>query len=231
MKLHLPVRLFKSVLACLAAMASFTVGSGVAWADAQDLTFSGATLTWNTAEDNKAFVDAEDAAASFAEGDNVSFTATSEVSLGEDITAGVVAIESGADVTIDLGAYTLEAEKMVLSGTLDMGGSFTVGSGDTLEIAAAGAVLDSALVMQEKGWLHLDAAVNLNTNDLTLSGKSGLILTATGDGRVYDLVTGISALKDAAGNAINLDSSNNAIANYFDTTLPGSGFWADGILQ
>ena len=92
MKLHLPVRLFKSVLACLAAVASFSLGSGVAWAEAQNLTFSGSSLTWDTSAENKSFVDEEDAAASFAAGDNVSFTGESTVTLGETLT--VVSIES-----------------------------------------------------------------------------------------------------------------------------------------
>ena len=76
MKLHLPVLLRKSVLSCIAAVAVCSMGSSVAWAD--NLTFDGTTLLWNTSEDNKSFVDESDAAAAFAAGDNVSFSADSD---------------------------------------------------------------------------------------------------------------------------------------------------------
>ncbi|MEE1264876.1 MAG: hypothetical protein UHH87_01160, partial [Akkermansia sp.] len=55
--------------------------------------------------------------------------------------------------------------------------------------------------------------------------------TGLGDGKTYELFTGVTRLVDAAGNTITLDSSNNAISNYFDTTQPGTGFWADATLQ
>ena len=38
-------------------------------------------------------------------------------------------------------------------------------------------------------------------------------------------------MMDAQGNAISLDSSNNAASLYFDTTQSGTGFWANGTLQ
>lgn len=101
MKLHLPVLLRKSVLSCLAAVALCTLGSGVAWAE--NLSFEGATLTWDT--QSKSFTDADDAAAAFAPGDNVSFSGESTVTLGEDIVAGTLAIEKGAEVSIDLGDF------------------------------------------------------------------------------------------------------------------------------
>lgn len=232
MKLHLPVRLFKSVLTCLAAVASFSLGSGVAWAEAQNLILNGTTLTWDTSEDNKPFVDAEGAAASFAAGDNVSFTGESTVTLGENITAGTLDIAAGADVTIDLGNYTLNADAISLSGTLNVGDSLSIGSGSTLAVQNDAAVLDSALVLGEKSGLVVESAASLNNNSLTLQGGSNLILTAAGDrdGKTYTLFTGVSGLVDAEGNAIALDSTNNTIANYFDTTRPGTGFWADATL-
>ena len=225
MKLHLPVRLLKSVLVCLAAVASFSLGSGVAWAEAQNLTFSGSSLTWDTSAENKPFVDEEDAAASFAAGDNVSFTGKSTVTLGENITAGTLDIAAGADVTIDLEEYTLHTDTISLSGTLAVGNSLSIASGSTLAVQNDAAVLDSALVLGEKSGLAVDAAASLNNNTLTLQGGSNLILTAAGDGKTYTLFTGVSGLEDAEGNAITLDSTNNAIANYFDTTRPGTGFW------
>ena len=55
--------------------------------------------------------------------------------------------------------------------------------------------------------------------------------TGLGDGKTYELFTGVTRLVDAAGNTITLDSSNNAASLYLDTTQPGTGFWADATLQ
>ncbi len=228
MKLHLPVRLFKSVLACLAAVASFSLGSGVAWAEAQNLTFSGSSLTWDTSTENKSFVDEEDAAASFAAGDNVSFTGESTVTLGENITAGTLDIAAGADVTIDLGNYTLNADAISLSGTLNVGDSLSIASGSTLAVKNAAAVLDSALVLGEKSGLVVESAASLNNNSLTLQGGSNLILTADSDGKTYTLFSGISSLVDKNGNT--LTAGSYSINDYFDKDAPGSGFWADATL-
>ncbi len=68
---------------------------------------------------------------------------------------------------------------------------------------------------------------------LTLAGGTELRISncGTGDGKTYTLLTSVSGLLDDEGNVISLDSSNNAIANYFDTTQPGTGFWADATLS
>ena len=228
MKLHLPVRLFKSVLACLTAVASFSLGSGVAWAEAQNLTFSGSSLIWDTRAENNPFVDEEDAAASFAAGDNVSFTGESTVTLGENITAGTLDIAAGADVTIDLGNYTLHTDTISLSGTLAVGNSLSIASGSTLAVKNAAAVLDSALVLGEKSGLVVESAASLNSHTLTLQGGSNLILTAAGDGKTYTLFSGISSLVDKTGNT--LTAGSYSINDYFDKSAPGSGFWADATL-
>ena len=229
MKLHLPVFLRKSLLSCLSAFIVCTVGSGAAWAEAQNLTFEGGTLTWDT--QSESFTDESDAAAAFTVGDNVSFTGESTVTLGEDIAAGTLAIEQGADVTIDLDVYELNVDRIELSGLLDMGYSLHIGEGTTLAVQSAGAVLDSNLVLGDKGGFEVGAAASLNNNLLTLQGNTSFTLTAAGDGKTYTLLTGVSGLLDAQGNAISLDSSNNAASLYFDTTQPGTGFWADATLQ
>jgi hypothetical protein len=105
MKLHLPAFLRKSLLSCLSAVIVFTVGSGAAWAEPQNLIFGEASLTWDT--QSESFVNEEGNAAAFTAGDNVSFTGESDVALGQDITAGTVAIEQGAAVTVDLDVFTL----------------------------------------------------------------------------------------------------------------------------
>ena len=73
---------------------------------------------------------------------------------------------------------------------------------------------------------------DLENGTLQLNGDTLLLLSncGVGDGKTYTLLTGVSALLDAEGNAIVLDSSNNAISNYFDTTLPGTDFWEDSTL-
>ena len=229
MKLHLPVFLRKSLLSCLSAFIVCTVGSGAAWAEPQNLIFGESSLTWDT--QSESFVNEEGNSAVFAEGDNVSFIGESDVALRQDITAGTVAIEQGAAVAIDLDVYELNVDRIELSGLLDMGYSLHIGEGTTLAVQSAGAVLDSNLVLGDKGGFEVGAAASLNNNLLTLQGNTSFTLTAAGDGKTYTLLTGVSGLLDAQGNAITLDSSNNAISNYFDTTQPGTGFWADATLQ
>ena len=229
MKLHLPAFLRKSLLSCLSAVIVCTMGSGAAWAEPQNLTHHGSYLYWDT--QSESFVNEEGNAAAFAEGDNVSFTGESDVALGQDITAGTVAIEQGADVTIDLDVYELNVDRIELSGLLDMGYSLHIGEGTTLSVQSASAVLDSNLVLGDKGGFEVGAAVSLNHNALTLQGNTSFTLTAAGDGKTYTLLSGVSALLDAQGNAISLDDTNNAISNYFDVSQPGTGFWADGTLQ
>ena len=93
------------------------------------------------------------------------------------------------------------------------------------------------LVLNSESVLSIDYAdvssiFDLSGGILQLSGDTLLNLSncGVGDGKTYTLLTGVSALRDAEGNAIVLDSSNNAISHYFDTTRPGTGFWADATL-
>ena len=247
MKLHLPVLLRKSVLSCLAAVALCTLGSGVAWAE--NLSFEGATLTWDTQAES--FTNEDKVAAAFAPGDDVSFTRKSNVTLGEDISAGTVAIEKGADVTIDLDVFELKVDRIELSGLLDMGCSLNIGAGTTLAMNGAGAVLDSNLILGEEGVLSVTGAGgSLNGHSLTLQegasliltgavlsrettdvdqdGELSLIVTPTGDGKTYTLLTGVSALVDKEGNA--LTAGSYSTDDLFDSSQPGAGFWAGGTL-
>ena len=68
---------------------------------------------------------------------------------------------------------------------------------------------------------------------LQLSGDTILLLSncGVGDGKTYTLLTGVGALLDAEGNPLTLVDVNNAASLYFDTSRPGTGFWADGWLQ
>ena len=82
-------------------------------------------------------------------------------------------------------------------------------------------------------YAEADSIPDLAGCTLQLQGDTNLLLSncGSGDGKTYTLFTGVSGLVDAEGNPISLDSTNNAISNYFDITQPGSGFWADAILQ
>ena len=222
------------------------MGSSVAWAE--NLSFEGESLTWDT--QTESFTN-EDKAAAFAAGDNVSFTGESTVTLGEDISAGTVAIEKDADVTIDLDVFELNVDRIELSGLLDMGYSLNIGAGTTLAMNGAGAVLDSNLILGEEGVLSVTGAGgSLNGHSLTLQegasliltgavqsrettdvdqdGELSLIVTPTGDGKTYTLLTGVDVLVDKTGNA--LAAGSYAIDDLFDSSQPGSGFWTGGAL-
>lgn len=240
MRLHLPVSLRKSLLTCLVAAASLS--SVPAWAasapTSQNLVFNGATLTWNTDTANKAFTNEAGEAASFATGDNVSFASDATISLGEDISAGQINIASGADVVIELADNGLNFDTLsLLGGSLDVGNSLNVSSGETLAVGSNNSVLKSALVLESDSCLSVDysgsgAATSLNNSSLSLQGDTQLQLSGcgNGDGKTYTLLSGISELKDAQGNTISLGEGNNAISSYFDTSQPGTGFWANGTL-
>ena len=122
-------------------------------------------------------------------------------------------------------------------GTLSVGSPVVISSGRELSLGMTGAVLDSSLSLGD-GKLSIDysgsgAATSLNNSALTLLGGTQLQLSnlTGGDGKAYELFTGIGSLLGSDGNALVLDDTNNAISNYFDPTRPGSGFWAGATLQ
>ena len=93
----------------------------------------------------------------------------------------------------------------------------TLGSDDSLTIDYADA----------------DSIPDLAGGTLQLSGDTILLLSncGVGDGKTYTLLTGVGALLDDEENPLTLADVNNAASLYFDTSRPGSGFWADGWLQ
>ena len=109
--------------------------------------------------------------------------------------------------------------------------SFSVGSG------AAGAADSAAFILGAEESLTIDYAdastLPVVDGVVQLLGGTQLHLSSCGegDGKTYTLLTGVSGLLDAAGNELSLDASNNAISSYFDTTQPGTGFWAASTLQ
>ncbi|MBO5684647.1 MAG: PEP-CTERM sorting domain-containing protein [Akkermansia sp.] len=242
MKPHLPLFLRKSIFSCLAVVTAFSLGCGDAWGESTDnphnLVSGSSSLTWNTNAENKVFTNAAGEAAAFTQGDNVSFESSASVTLGENIMAVQVSIVNGADVVIDPGAFLLDFDTLaLLGGSLQMGDSLSIGAGDTLAFGVNGSVLKSALVLGDEATLNIDfsgsgSATSLNNSTLTLQGGSWLQLSScgSGDGKTYTLLTGVSGLVDSDGNELILDSSNNAISNYFDTTQPGTGFWKDSSL-
>lgn len=208
MKLHLPVILRQSVLACLTTVSAMTLNCGSAWADSvnepQNLVFDGASLIWNTDAGNQSFTNEDGEASAFAAGDNVSFESDSSVVLGGNITAGQVSIAGGADVVIERESYVLDFDTLaLLGGSLQIGESLTLGAGDALAVGANGAVLKSALLLGEEAKLSVDfsgrgAATSLNGSTLSLQGGSQLQLSGcgNGDGKTYVLFTDVSSLTD-----------------------------------
>ena len=94
--------------------------------------------------------------------------------------------------------------------------SIILGEQETLTIDYA----DADTLLHADGVLQLMGGTQLNLSNC-----------GEGDGKTYTLATGVSTLLDAEGNALILDSSNNTISHYFDTTQPGTGFWADATLS
>ena len=241
MRLHLPCSLRQSLLSCL--VASSTLGSGSVWAATgttpQNLVFDGGSLTWDTNAENKAFTNAAGEASAFAAGDNVTFVSDAAVSLGEDISGGQINIASGADVVIELNDNGLNFDTLsMLGGSLDAGSSLNIGAGETLAVGSNGSVIKSTLVLESDSCLSVDysgsgSATSLNNSSLSLQGDTQLRLSGcgNGDGKTYTLLTGVSELRDSQGDAISLEKGNNAISNYFDTSQPGTGFWAGATLQ
>ncbi len=122
-------------------------------------------------------------------------------------------------------------------GTLSVGSPVVISSGRELSLGMTGAVLNSSLSLGD-GKLSIDysgsgAATSLNNSALTLLGGTQLQLSSlgNGDGKTYELFAGIGSLLGRDGNALVLDDTNNAISNYFDSTRPGTGFWAGATLQ
>ena len=159
---------------------------------------------------------------------------------GYDLTfnAGTTLELTGAN-TITGNVQMLEGSTMRLKDATVNGAEIplTFNAGTTLALAGANSITGN-LNLLEGSTLHIDFAgneftTNLNGSTLELTGDAFLRLTSAGkgDGKTYTLLTGVSGLVDAEGNPISLDSTNNAISNYFDADRPGTGFWANGILQ
>ena len=232
MKLHLSLLLRRYVLLGVLAVSSITSYLGTAYAESRDLTFRGSRLTWNTREENEVFVIGDsDTYTAFVQGDKVRFTKTSTVTLGEDITTENLNIDSTANVTINYGEYSLDARRIELSGTLDVGGDLSIGADSTLELKSTTAGLKSNLELTNESGLVVNGTANLYNNSLSLHGGTDLTLTASGNGRIYDIFSNVYDIKDSQGESFMLYSKNNSVSLYFDTTKAGTGYWANSILR
>ncbi len=103
---------------------------------------------------------------------------------------------------------------------------------------SGGIVAAADLTLAEADSLVVDYADSSSITDLSggtlaLAGGTELLLKncGEGDGKTYTLLTGVSSLLDAEENPLTLTDENKAASLYFDTTLPGTGFWAGGWLQ
>ncbi|MEE1265735.1 MAG: hypothetical protein UHH87_05550, partial [Akkermansia sp.] len=103
---------------------------------------------------------------------------------------------------------------------------------------SGGIVAAADLTLAEADSLVVDYADSSSITDLSggtlaLAGGTELLLKncGEGDGKTYTLLTGVSSLLDAEENPLTLTDENKAASLYFDTSRPGTGFWADGWLQ
>ncbi|MEE1264661.1 MAG: hypothetical protein UHH87_00045, partial [Akkermansia sp.] len=149
----------------------------------------------------------------------MNFQGETAVTLGEDISAGCINIASGADVSINLADYELAAERIALSGTLDVGEPLVIGEGVTLAVESSSAVLKSGLILTENGTLNMDAAADLSGASLSLQKGTVLTLTdsflASGDGCVYELFTNVGTLQRTNGSTLQL-SDDTLYYFFFD---------------
>ena len=116
-----------------------------------------------------------------------------------------------------LSCLALVAGCTLNSGTLAFADDLVLGAGDEFFIDYAE---NASIPDLENGTLQLSGGTLLE-----------LLNCGSGDGKTYTLVTGVSTLLDAEGNALTLGSANNAASLYFDITQPGTGFWGDATLE
>ena len=175
-----------------------------------------------------------------ATAEEIRLSRTTEVNAMTNLYGGRLRVEDGAIyqgwgiTAMEGSAATVRVQNATLSHS---GYDLTFNAGTTLELAGANSISGN-LNLLDGSTLHIDFAgneftTNLDGSPLALTGDAFLRLTGAGngDGKTYTLLTGVSGLLDAQGNAITLDDTNNAISNYFDASQPGTGFWADGTLQ
>lgn len=114
-----------------------------------------------------------------------------------------------------LACYPLVACCTLYSGSMVTAADLTLGNKDSLSVDYA----------------EPDSITNLMGGSLQLIGDTQLNLSncGEGDGKLYTLFTGISQLTDKDGNI--LSAGNYSVADYFNTNLPGTGFWANATLQ
>ncbi len=105
-------------------------------------------------------------------------------------------------------------------------------------LCSGGIVAAADLTLAEADSLVVDYADSSSITDLSggtlaLAGGTELLLKncGEGDGKTYTLLTGVSSLLDTEENPLTLTDENKAASLYFDTTQPGTGFWAGGWLQ
>jgi len=87
-----------------------------------NLFYSGGSMTWNDEADNTPFTSEADGgdACAFATGDNVTFAGVSNVTLGEDVLAAQVTVDTDATLNVAGGDYKLAAQKLAVNGTLNV---------------------------------------------------------------------------------------------------------------
>ncbi len=134
----------------------------------------------------------------FAEGDSVTFTGAPTVTLTQDISSGLVTIDTGADVTLKSdasGAYKLNGA-ILLDGTLSLEGDMlhadarvesagtlelNIGDGNTLNYEARLEDFSGSVIVKSGTLAFADPAISLNA-EYDLTAQVGATLSIAGVG-------------------------------------------------
>ncbi len=208
--------------------ADYTDTAGIIHQQAGDIIFTGATTEAD-------LLIVKDSAGTATEIEN---SRTTEVLTMTNLYGGRLRVEDGA-IYKGYGITAMANSGSTVSvrnATLRHSGyDLLFNNGTTLELQGCNTITGN-LNMLDGSTLHVDFTGNdsvtgLGNSNLTLSGDMQLLLTGAGngDGKTYILFTDIAQLLDKEGNV--LTAGNYTVGDYFDTTRPGTGFWADATLQ
>ncbi len=178
---------------------------------AEDLTYSGGTLLWNTDEANKAFT-AEGEATAFASGDMVTFAGDSTVTLGADIVASSITVNNGSTVSITGAGHSLATNAFTVNGTMTVAGAREMNAADvtingTLNWeSAADMNISGTLTIASNATLKYEGATTLNPNAISVNGT----LNVTGDNvLITKHLTGSGKLEVSDGGILSINGSGD----------------------
>ena len=196
MKLHIPFRLRKALLACLAVLPVFSaapcsisvVGSAAAClflsslpSEAKDITWTGngSDLTWNTnGTDWTLSGDPQTPGQVFATGDNVTFagSGSNTITLSGDLTAGSMTVNGAADSSFTFEDYNkLTINSLSGSGTVNLanGCQLVFSTKTASDFSGTLSVGERCALRLVGDWTSSSATINLNGTELYLDSNQG----------------------------------------------------------